>query len=117
MAVIERKLRETREVQAVLAGIFSSEEEEALAPPKSAPDKEATVAGLDAEHSALLRSLAQQPQWPRDEFDAFCVNLGLLPDGAIESLNEAAFERVGEPLLEGDDPVDVNPTVAQEMLL
>ena len=117
MAVIERKLRETREVQAVLAGIFSSEEEETPALPRSAPATVATVAGLDTEHSALLRRITQQPQWSREQFDALCANLGLLPDGAMESLNEAAFERVGDPLLEGDDPVDVNTTVAQEMLL
>ena len=36
------------------------------------------------------------------------TNLGLLPDGALETLNEAAFEAVGEPVCEGSDPIDIN---------
>jgi hypothetical protein len=42
--------------------------------------------------------------------------LGLLPDGALETLNEAAFEAVGEPVCEGSDPIEINRDAIEEML-
>jgi hypothetical protein len=33
----------------------------------------------------------------------------------MESINEAAFDAHGAPLLEGEDPVEVNPDVAKEL--
>jgi hypothetical protein len=44
------------------------------------------------------------------------LDLGLLPDGALERINEAAFERCGTAVCEGEDPVDVNTNVLEEML-
>ena len=44
------------------------------------------------------------------------TDLGLLPDGALEALNEAAFEAVGEPVCEGSDPIDINSYAVKEML-
>jgi hypothetical protein len=29
-------------------------------------------------------------------------------DGAFERINDAAFERFDSPILEGDDPIDIN---------
>jgi hypothetical protein len=36
--------------------------------------------------------------------------------GAIEAINEAAFELADEPLLEGDDPLEVNMEIAAEFI-
>jgi hypothetical protein len=44
------------------------------------------------------------------------TGLGLLPDGALEALNEAAFEAVGEPVCEGSDLIDINSYAVKEML-
>ena len=41
---------------------------------------------------------------------------GLMPVGALEIVNEAAFELAGDPATEGSDPVEVNTDVAKELL-
>jgi len=42
-----------------------------------------------------------------DEVIAKCREIGLMPDGALEKINEAAFDTVGDALLELGDTVDV----------
>ena len=39
-----------------------------------------------------------------------------MPDGALEIVNEAAFDLAGEPVTEGSDPVEVNTDVVKEIL-
>ena len=36
-------------------------------------------------------------------------------DGTLESLNELAFDLCGEPLAEGDEPIEVDVEIAKEM--
>lgn len=118
--------KETQAVTAVLAGVFASEEdppaeEEELGEEESGADGDSqvadSIAGLDGAHSALVRALLEKPGWPRSEFDALAEGLGLMPGGAIEIINEAAFELSGEPLLEGHDPIEVNDYALQEVLV
>ena len=52
---------------------------------------------------------------PLLDFEAACDALGLLPDGAVEMLNEAAFSLAGEPLLEGEDPLYMNDYVRDQL--
>lgn len=73
-------------------------------------------AGLDASHAALLRELAARPTWARAAFDRRAKALGLLPDGALEALNEAAVARCGAPLLEGDETIDIDLEILEELL-
>jgi hypothetical protein len=40
-----------------------------------------------------------------------------MPDGALEVINEAAFERCGVPLLEGDETIEVDGQILEEMLV
>ena len=51
----------------------------------------------------------------RAEFEGLCAELGLLPDGAIEIINEAAFEHFDAPLLEDDEPLEINPDIVEEI--
>jgi len=37
-------------------------------------------------------------------------------DGALEVINEAAFDQYDEAVIEGDDPFEVNADVLQELL-
>ena len=39
-----------------------------------------------------------------------------MPDGALEIVNEAAFEAAGEPVCEGSDPVEINSDAVKEIL-
>jgi hypothetical protein len=92
------------------------------APPENAgtrggePDVPDLVPGLDAAHSALVRALAEQPTWPRDAFEALAADLGLLPAGALDLLNEAALDLADDPLTTGDDVLEIDDDVLQELL-
>jgi tellurite resistance protein len=115
-ALVEAKLTETAAVSALLGTIFVDDEESPTWHPAEPATSEPTVAGLDAAHSSLLRALTAHGSWPRGQFEALAEERALLPDGALDAINEAALEACGEPVCEGDDPIDINADVLQELL-
>lgn len=108
----------TREVSKVLTAVFIEEEPAATQGSERGVDEvnEDTLAGLDSTHSRFVRALAAQPTWPRAAVDAMAAELGLLASGAIETINEAAFERTGDPVLELGDPIELDAYVMKELL-
>ena len=100
-------------VAAELAEIFA-EDEPAMTPPPP-PAELASVAGLDAAHAQLFHLLVKRATWSRAEFDDLAGKAGLLPDGALEVLNEAAYDLAGEPLCEGPDPIEINQDIVKDM--
>jgi peptidoglycan hydrolase-like protein with peptidoglycan-binding domain/tellurite resistance protein len=103
-----RRIREdTTKVTGLLSEIFVEEVEskEHVEDPPSTPTR---WAGLDGPHGAMLDELLQAGQLPRAEYDALARRHGLLPDGALETINDWSFEQAGDPLLldEGDIVVD-----------
>ena len=129
--------QDTAKVSALLAGIFNdsdlsapastpaeafSSDDGALA--DGSPDLEAPlvqahppagILGLDEAHSALARMLLSRPQWTREELLDVATDLDLMLDGALEHINEAAFDAHDIPFTEGDDPVDVNAEVREKI--
>jgi uncharacterized tellurite resistance protein B-like protein len=126
--IISSTILETAKVSALLRDVF--DEEEPLAPmtpvladaspiigsPSYDRNDDVLVRSLDAAHSALFRSLAGRGDISRAEFDAFAAQFGVLPNGALDALNEAAFDAVDEPLLEGDEVLTVNTFAFEEMV-
>jgi len=121
---IARIRSETAEVAAVLDGIFTEADAEADGVPEEVGEAEESqtggkeppaLPGLDAAHSQLVRALLERPVWGRDEFSRLAEQLGLMPAGAIESINEAAYAAFEEPLIEGDDPIELNPYALEEL--
>lgn len=110
MSVVESKISESQEVSSLLADIFVEESPT----PQTAPIT--GIAGLDAAHSQLLQTLAQKPEWQRAELEAIALTLNLMLGGALEVINEAAFDQCDEAVIEGDDPFEVNVDVLQELL-
>lgn len=106
-ARIQRVRAETARVSSVLAEVFV-EEETTLS--EKEPDRSPSNAftGLDAAHTALVERLLASPNWSRAEFETAARADGLMPDGALEAINEWAFERFDEPLLEDGDALTVN---------
>ena len=98
MSVVESKISESQEVSSLLADIFIEE----LPLPQAAPPT--GITGLDAAHSQLLQALAQKTEWQRAELEAIALALNLMLDGALEVINEAAFDQCDEAVIEGDDP-------------
>lgn len=116
MKRVERTLAETAVVSSLLSEIFDDEADSVETPFDKAPSDVLRVAGLDDRHSAVLRELAGSTELSRDHFDAVCDRLGVLSDGAIEVLNDAAFETIGYLLIEGDDPLEIDSAALEEML-
>jgi uncharacterized tellurite resistance protein B-like protein len=113
---------ETAEVAALLSSVFADEDEAdrsaaAIASNDQTQDGRAhTVPGLDGQHSALVKAVAAQASWSRAELDALVAQHGLpLVEGAIDRINDVAFELCGEPLLEGDDPWELNTYALKEI--
>ena len=124
--LIRARLAETERAASFLAQIFTGEDTSSFptlgttpaAPQAPLPPQAESpgTPGLDAAHRSFLTKLAQRPSWPRSEVDSIAAELGLMPDGALEIVNEAAFDATGEPACEGSDPVEINSDAAKEIL-
>jgi len=109
--------RDTEAVTALLSNIFQEE-----TPPREVTeaDTESDVAmegllGLDEQHSALARLLLTRVEWRREELNDAAADLDLMIDGALETLNEAAFDKHDVPFVDGDNPVVVNPELLEKL--
>lgn len=125
MAKVQAVLNETRAVTEVLAPIYAEEAGSrpvAAGPPEGArqtalEDGSGRVSrfdGLNADHARLLQDLSAQDSWSRAEFEAKARALGLLPDGAIETINDWAFDAFDDALIEDGDPLTINMALLPE---
>ncbi|ABA79393.2 hypothetical protein GQF56_06010 [Rhodobacter sphaeroides] len=101
---------DTERVSSVLGQIFDVEEEESGV---SASANQSQLAGLDPKHSALVLELVNREHWSETEFEKICTSKGLMASGALEAVNEWAFENYDEALLEEYDGYDVSPDIAE----
>ncbi|WP_273943603.1 TerB N-terminal domain-containing protein [Kutzneria chonburiensis] len=113
-ALLAAKRAESARAAAQLAEIFAADDEPATAATAVAEDVD-VVSGLDQAHSSLFRQLVTREQWARVEVERMAADLGLLPDGALDLLNETAFDHTDGPLWEGDDPITIDPDTAKDM--
>lgn len=111
---VRLKLAETRQVSSLLAEVFAEEETSAPVAPKAAQAN--AIGTLDAAQSELLRRLAQRASWSRDDVEHLAGELALLPDGALEAINDYAYATAGEPVWEDEDPLTINTNVARELI-
>lgn len=70
---------------------------------------------MDEAHSALARMLVSRPEWTRDELLDVAADMDLMLDGALEQINEAAFDTHDMPFVDGDDPVMVNSEILEKL--
>ena len=71
--------------------------------------------GLNEAHTALARMMLSRPEWSREELLDVAADLDLMLDGALEHINEAAFDAHDMALFEGDDPVTVNAEILEKV--
>lgn len=117
--------KDTEAVSALLANIFQEDDTGtvpvAAASAEAADDEQAAepahegLLGLDEAHSALARLLLSRPEWSKEEIGDAAADLDLMVEGALEALNEAAFDKHDVPFVEGDDPVTVNPELLEKI--
>jgi tellurite resistance protein len=108
---VERTLKNTKEVQAILAQVFASNEENI----ETTTTFGGGILDLDMPHSNLLRELLGKPKWSRNEIEALCTKYEILPSGAIETINERSYEILNEGLIEDGDEIVVNLELAKEI--
>lgn len=100
---------ETAEVAALLGEVFAEEDSTAVAPVVVSPVADDSRLGLDTAHIAVLAMLPSKESWSRAELEKLILGQGLpLVDAAIDRINEAAFDQCDEPVLEGEDPWELN---------
>ena len=73
-------------------------------------------AGLDEKHSAFLGELISRPHWDVQEYNLLASQFRLLPQGAVETVNEWSFNRFGDLLIEEGDGFSINSEVSSEIL-
>jgi uncharacterized membrane protein YhaH (DUF805 family) len=107
---LARIREETAAVSTMLASIFREEE---LEPEPAAPaqaELQAMFDGLDASHSHLLLALIETPL-EADAFASLCKREKLLPGGAIETINDWAFDILDEVAIEDEDIYCLQPHI------
>jgi uncharacterized tellurite resistance protein B-like protein len=114
-------LADSERVSAILSSIFAQEvsELDSDAIPLEAESGQPqihTLMGLESDFSALLQILLRQVQWTRGELEELAIDRGLMLDGALEHLNDTAFDKYNKPLFEGTDPIEINQEIAREVL-
>lgn len=105
---------DTERVSTVLGEIFSTDDDshdkstQAYALPSS-------LAGLDPKHALLVEQIIQREHWTEEEFDAIAGKQGLMPSGALEVINEWAFEKFDEALLDQYDGYDISLSLSDAL--
>ena len=102
---------DTERVSSVLGEIFS----EAKDSPQNECAQEVVVPGLDARHAAFVKEVISEKHWAEGSFKELCDKHSFMPSGAIEDINEWAFESYGDALLDEDDGYEVNVEIADAL--
>jgi uncharacterized tellurite resistance protein B-like protein len=116
MELIRRKLMETAHVSRLLGDIFEEDEAPEATADKAPAAEVVCTCGLDAAHSALLLDLSRHGELSRSAMAELAEKHGLLPDGALDTINDAALELCDEMLCEGDQVLTLNQEVLKVML-
>ena len=114
--------KDSEAVSALLSGIFKEDDQPQPVAAEPQPEVESEtetrppgLLGLDDAHSALARLLLSRPEWTKEELGDAAADLDLMVDGALETLNEAAFDKHDVPFVEGEDLVTVNPELLEKL--
>jgi uncharacterized tellurite resistance protein B-like protein len=111
--------QETERMAVVLNEVFTANdapiEPEPIAESDSATRTSEALLGLDEQHSQFARLLLSRARWSRAELADAAADMELMLDGALERINEAAIERFEQPLADGDDPVDIDQHLMEQV--
>jgi len=64
-----------------------------------------------------VRALVAKSQWTRQELEELAAGCDLMVDGTLDMINDVSLDLYGEPLYEGDDPLEINDDIAKEIRL
>ena len=121
MARVYEITSETKEVVAILSVLMDDEPEKSIAPsatitlpapeiPKVSGDGNAAPQpprfnGLDAVFHPILERLLARDSWPQKDFKSLADEFHFMPSKIHGTLNEWSDEKLGDYILDGEDPV------------
>jgi TerB N-terminal domain/TerB-C domain len=114
LAVVQKQ---TQAVSQILTKIFVDD----AGPPKlegvfSHVANESVFGGLDRNHAELVEYLEIRGEIDKQEFEERAKALKLLPAGAIEKINDWAFDHFDEPLLEDGEHIVLSPHLRERLV-
>ena len=110
-------MADTVRVSQVLGDIFADDEDDDVEVVDDAvSDEDSRFSGLDAPHRAVALVLITRHHWTEEEVAALAHEHQLMVAGALETINEWAFESLGDALIEQYDGYEVNGNLAQELM-
>ncbi|ABD07245.1 conserved hypothetical protein [Rhodopseudomonas palustris HaA2] len=112
---LARTQRETQAVAKLLADIFTDEAPEAEPVSQASATGRSAFEGLDTAHAELVEMLEIKGTVPRAEFDQRAKEMKLLPEGAIERINEWSFDLFDEALIEVGHDVTIAPDLRERL--
>ena len=124
MGRVEGLLDDTRRASELLHAIFGDDAEEDAQHPRIPAETSSQPAdganapgllGLNPEYGEFARLLIGRVRWGRAELDELAADRGLLLDGILEHINEAAFDLYGQALAEDGDPIEINQDILGEI--
>jgi hypothetical protein len=79
-------------------------------------DNDDSLDGLDALHRQLFLRLIKKESWGKPELNKLCHSFDLMPEGAVENINQWFIARMDCVLIEGDDPLYVDIELVREFI-
>jgi hypothetical protein len=127
IARVDQIARETSEVIGILSKVMVDESEDETTTPngkqsavsvaQASPvaEKQEKVdaipdwlKSLDSKYHQVLLRLIERESWKRADFETLVKQFQLMPLNVFDAINEWADEKLGDFLLEGDDPILVH---------
>ena len=102
---------DTDRASSVLGEIFEDTTDE----PEGRVAQNMLLAGLDAKHAELVKKIVVKDRWTGEEFQELCARCSLMASGAMENVNEWAFEAYDGALLDEYDGYEVNAEIADAL--
>ena len=109
---IRRKREESESVVALLEEVFSDEVPQVEVELADGDEEDEEDNVFDDAHSRLVQELLRYGQIPAERWGEMCREVNLLPDAAIETINEAVVDRFEDVLIEKADPLRVDTEIA-----
>jgi uncharacterized tellurite resistance protein B-like protein len=111
--------QETKDAQSILGKIFADDEGNDDSKKDSIKTLEANMDfdnnGLDNKHQELYNILITKEKWSQAEIQLLCSQYELMVNGAIETINEWAYELVDAPVLEEDEDIFIDSEIVEEI--
>ncbi len=113
---------DSEKVTSILSTIFSEEGASPNAVPSEqlsndeSQQKELAVEclwGLPPALSELVQTLLMKQTWDRSELEEIAEDRGLMIEGVLEQINEAAYDKFDQPFTEGEDIIEINQEIVK----